>query len=203
MTQIFPILITCPICEHEFEIYQLASTNQMGSPDLDLRPPEMARSTMDTWTHECPKCGYVASDFNQTPEITPEFVEKDEYKSCDDLNFKSHQSEIFYRQYMISDDNEEKFYSLLHCAWACDDVNDEKNSLLMRNKCLDYIDFLKASDDMMLVKADLMRRSNHFDELVKEYSTKSFENDIYNRICDFQIEKALKKDNGCYAIEDI
>ena len=51
MTQIFPILITCPICEHEFEIYQLASTNQMGSPDLDLRPPEMARSTMDTWTH--------------------------------------------------------------------------------------------------------------------------------------------------------
>lgn len=104
---------------------------------------------------------------------------------------------------MILDDNEEKFYSLLHCAWACDDVNDEKNSLLMRNKCLDYIDFLKVSDDMMLVKADLMRRSNHFDELVKEYSTKSFENDIYNRICDFQIEKALKKDNGCYAIEDI
>lgn len=73
----------------------------------------------------------------------------------------------------------------------------------MRNKCLDYIDFLKVSDDIMLVKADLMRRSNHFDELVKEYSTKSFENDIYNRICDFQIEKALKKDNGCYAIEDI
>ena len=106
MTQIFPILTTCPICENEFEIIQLASTNQMGSPDLDLRPPEMARSTMDTWTHECPKCGYVASDFNQTPEITPEFVEKDEYKSCDDLNFKSHQSEIFYRQYMISDDNE-------------------------------------------------------------------------------------------------
>lgn len=37
MTQIFPTLTTCPICENEFEIIQLASTNQMGSPDLDLR----------------------------------------------------------------------------------------------------------------------------------------------------------------------
>ncbi len=203
MTQIFPILVTCPICEKDFEIFTLASTNHMGSPDLDLRPPEMARSTMNTWTHECPKCGYVASDFNKTPEITKEFLENDKYKSCDNLNFKGHQSEIFYRQFMISNDSEEKFYSLLHCAWACDDECDEKNSVLIRNKCLEYIDFLEKSDDIILLKADLMRRSKHFDEMIKEYSTKSFKNDLYNRICDFQLEKALKMDNGCYTIEDI
>ena len=75
MTQIFPSKITCPICENDFEIYLLASTNQMGAPDLDLRPPEMARSTMNTWTYECPHCSYVSADFDQTPEIKKEFLE--------------------------------------------------------------------------------------------------------------------------------
>lgn len=203
MTMIYPTMIKCPICENEFEIYELASTNHMGSPDLDLRPPEMARSTMDAWTHECIKCGYVSSDFEKTPEITEEFLQNDKYKSCDDLNFKNHLSEIFYRQHMISNNVKEKFYSLLYCAWACDDEYDEKNAVLMRNKCLDEIDFLDLDDDMKIIKADLMRRSNRFDDVIREFSTISFEEDIYNRICDFQVEKALKRDNGCYKIEDV
>ena len=203
MTQIFPSKITCPICENDFEIYLLASTNQMGAPDLDLRPPEMARSTMNTWTYECPHCSYVSADFDQTPEIKKEFLESDLYKTCDNLNFKNHLSEVFYRQYLISSDIKERFYSLLHCAWACDDAQDEKNAILMRNMCLDYVDLLDANDDMIILKADLLRRSNHFDELIKEYSTKSFKEDIYNKICDFQVEKALKKDNRCYTIEDV
>jgi hypothetical protein len=37
------------------------STNAFGSPDLDLRPPEMKRSTMSCWVQECPHCGYCAS----------------------------------------------------------------------------------------------------------------------------------------------
>lgn len=203
MTQIFPTKITCPICEKDFEIYFLASTNRMGSPDLDLRPPEMERSTMDMWVQECPHCGYVSSDFEKTPEIKKEFLKTNSYESCDYLDFKSHQSEIFYRQYLLSNDIEEKFNSLLYCAWACDDANDEKNAVLIRNKCLDYIDLLDVNDDMIILKADLMRRSNHFEDLIKEYSTKSFENDIYNKICDFQVKKALKKDNTCYTVEDI
>ena len=203
MTQIFPATITCPICKNDFEIYMLASTNQMGAPDLDLRPPEMARSTMNTWTHECPHCTYVSSDFEKTPEIKMDFLETDIYRNCDNLNFKSHQSEIFYRQYLLSLDIKERFYALLHCAWACDDAQDEKNAFLMRNMCLDYVDLLEKNDDLIIMKADIMRRSNHFDDLIIEYSTKSFENDIHNKICDFQLEKALKKDNGCYTVEDI
>ena len=73
----------------------------------------------------------------------------------------------------------------------------------MRNMCLDYVGLLEKNDDMILMKADIMRRSNHFEDLIKEYSTKSFEEDIYNKICDFQIEKAIKKDNKCYTIEDV
>lgn len=36
----------CAVCGKESEQITLASTNTFGSPDLDLRPPEMKRSTM-------------------------------------------------------------------------------------------------------------------------------------------------------------
>ena len=32
------------------------------APDLDLRPGEALRSTMDRWLQQCPHCGYAAPD---------------------------------------------------------------------------------------------------------------------------------------------
>lgn len=203
MTMIIPEPVKCPICKNDFEINILASTNMMCSPDLDLRPGEMQRSTMNTWIHECPNCGYVASDFNETPEVTKDFIQSDSYKNCDNHEFKHHLAKRFYRQYLISNDNKEKYYSLLHCAWACDDRDDLENSILIRRKCLEYLDSLDLNDDILLQRADILRRSNQFDTLIEEYSTRSFPEDIYNKICTFQVEKAIQKDNGCYTVEDV
>ncbi len=196
------VKLNCPICKNEVEINMLMSTNMFGAPDLDLIPPEMRRSTMDTWVHECPQCGYVASDFKKTPEITEDFLKSDSYKNCDFHEFKNPLSERFYHQYMISSENEEKFYALLHCAWACDDRNDEENAVLIRKKSLEYMDFLDLNDDMMIQRADLLRRSNQFEKVIDEYCAKSFDQDIYNRVCSFEVEKAMQKDNACYTVED-
>ena len=40
---------TCAICGGRSKQTVVASTNARGSPDLDLRPPEMQRSTMPYW----------------------------------------------------------------------------------------------------------------------------------------------------------
>lgn len=203
MTTIMPQPVKCPVCENEFEIFVLGSTNAWGAPDLDLRPPEMQRSTMNQWVHECPNCGYVTSDFNISAEITSDFLKSDSYKSCDDLNFKHSLAERFYRQHLIASDNADKFYALLHCVWVCDDTGDEKNAEFIRTKCLEYMDQFELNDDNLIQRADLLRRSGQFERVIEEYSTKTFEEDIYNKLCSFEVEKAIQKDTSCYTVEDV
>ena len=98
MTMIEPKEVKCPICNTIFEIYLLMSTNSMGSPDLDLRPPEMQRSTMDSWVHECPGCGYASVDFDLKPSVTREFIESESYQSCDALILKI----LFLKDFIVS-----------------------------------------------------------------------------------------------------
>ena len=203
MTMMIPEPVKCPICKNDFEINLLMSTNTCGAPDLDLRPAEMQRSTMDTWVYECPHCGYVATDFDKTPEITQEFLQSDSYKTCDSHEFNHPLAERFYRQYLISNDNNEKFHSLLFCAWVCDDMDDVENAVLMRRKSLEYMDQLDFNDDLLIQKADILRRSNQFDKVIEQYSTKTFDQEIYNQICSFQVEKAIRHDNKCYTVEDV
>ena len=203
MTTIDIESVNCPICKKDFEIRVILSTNCFNPPDLDLRPGEMQRSTMDTWTQECPYCGYVASNFDIKPTVTRKFIESDKYLSCDNTDFKNKLSEIFYRQYLIADDDVEKFNALLFCAWACDDAEDEDNAISVREKCLKYIDSLDSNDDMLLRKADILRRSKHFDELIEEFSDKKFDGEIYSQICSFQIQNAMEKDNKCYTVKDV
>jgi hypothetical protein len=61
------IPVTCCNCGVASMQQTLASTNQFGSADLDLRPPEMLRSTMSAWVQACPNCGYVAEEIGVEP----------------------------------------------------------------------------------------------------------------------------------------
>src|SRR5262245_66304931 len=62
MTSYHPRQVTCSVCGTSSRQDILTSTNIVGSPDLDLRPPEMKRSTMDAWLQECPNCGFVSGN---------------------------------------------------------------------------------------------------------------------------------------------
>jgi hypothetical protein len=59
--------VTCDICKSESIQVILTSTSDFGSPDLDLRPPRLRRSTMKSWIQCCPDCGYVASEIGEAP----------------------------------------------------------------------------------------------------------------------------------------
>lgn len=202
MTMIKPIEVKCPICNTCFEIYILMSTNSMGSPDLDLRPPEMQRSTMNSWIHECPSCGYAADDFDQKPSVTRAFIESETYQSCDSIDFKNPLSKRFYRQHLIESENLKKFYMLLYCAWTCDDRNDVENAVLIRTKCLETLKNLDLDETLEIQRADILRRSGNFAQVISEYENRSFKEEILNPIKDFQIKKALLEDDGCYTVED-
>ncbi len=67
MTTFMDETVTCYICKISSDQTILASTIDLGSPDLDLRPPRLRRFTMNTWIQCCPHCGYVAAEIGETP----------------------------------------------------------------------------------------------------------------------------------------
>lgn len=200
----------CSVCGEESTQTVIMSTNTLGgSPDLDLRPPEMMRSTMGWWIQRCPHCGYVADDLTDLSTVTRQWLEHEAYTSCNGHSFKSELAEMFYKSYLIhtADGNAEKaFFAALHGAWACDDEGAAEEAIHCRECALAELEKLIAAqmhlETCLVVKTDLLRRTGQFDRLIAEYTGKRFWNTLIDRVVEFQIEKAKQKDTGCYRITD-
>jgi hypothetical protein len=200
----------CAVCTETSPQSVLTSTSTLGYPDLDLRPSEMRRSSMFTWLQECPHCGYVAVDIEDELDVSSDFLKSDEYLACGGYEFKSDLARRFFKHSIISrvrGDCRSRFFSLLHCAWKCDDAGDGL-SVEMRKLALRSIDKFDAmnddeKDNLKLIEADLLRRSLQFDELIREFGDVTFEDELKNDAIAFQLELASRKDSACYTIEDI
>lgn len=122
MTMMFPQFFKCAVCGSEHKFLELASTNQFGAPDLDFRPPEMARSTIGEWVHECPTCGYVAPSISDDPgKVTREYLQSAEYRGCDGLQFASELAARFYRfskNCLLNGELSDAYEGLIYAAWA-------------------------------------------------------------------------------------
>ena len=197
----------CSICGKKSEFFVMMSTSSFGSPDLDLRPPELQRSTMCYWIQECPECGYVAADISEKakPEITREWLESDEYTSCYGIKFESDLATRFFKHCINSlrvEDFEEAFYAVLHAAWACDDEFDFDNAKKCREIAIRLTSKIELDENLSVMKADLLRRSGNFDRLIKEYSSVKYSNEDLNQIIEFELKKAHEKDDNCYTVDE-
>ncbi len=199
----------CAVCGKKSIQEGIASTNEFGSRDLDLRPAEMMRSTMKWWLEECPYCGYVANDLSEKTVIIKDWLKNNRYSSCDNRNFANTLVEKFYKYFlinMINNNHKSAFYAVLHAAWACDDEEDVYNAMYCRQKALELSKFVVDNDEketLLLMRADLLRRTRQFDLLVKEYEGQIFSDELLNKIATFQVEKAKKQDTACYKVADV
>ena len=209
----------CAVCGNESSYRVITSTNAFGPSDLDLRPPEMQRSTMPLWVQECRNCGYVASEISDSCDVSPDFLKSEEYLTCEGRNFESDLAARFYKVHMIEMKRENivgGFYAVLHASWSCDDVNDTENAKICREKAASLaseILAVKSMDDserasLTLMRADILRRAGHFREVISEYSAMKFKDDgrnnpdVMNAIVKFQVERARANDTKCYTVED-
>lgn len=210
MTTIDDVNVKCSVCDNTVEQTMIMSTSQFGYKDLDTRPSEMYRSTIGMWINECPRCGYVASSVDEELTIDENYLNTEEYKTCDHIDFKSLIAPMFYKQYLIEkkkSEDIEAFYAMLHCAWACDDVGDSSNSKLTRKIAVELVDKIINIPDiktngLILMKADLLRRSGEFEELIKQYEDLTLDDEYLNKILRFQVEKARQKDDACYTLKE-
>ena len=210
MTTITEFEKKCAVCGKTSEQKVIMSTSTWGYPDLDLRPAEMQRSSMFAWLDECPHCGYVAANIENELHAPAHILKTDAYLTCEGNDFKSDLAKMFYRRYMISqaeNDHDSEFNSLLRCAWTCDDNKDEL-AIKVRKTALNSIDKVTCKSEneknnLKLIKADLLRRTGQFDEVIDGFKDVIFEDKMLNDISSFQIDLAMKKDMECHAIEEV
>lgn len=212
MTTRMPMKCKCAICGSTNEYMMIASTNTFGGgPDLDLRPAEMRRSTMPFWVQECPKCGYISAKVSDPSCVTRKWLRSEKYLTCDGIAFVSDLAGRFYKYYLINleDDNlEDAFFAVLHAAWACDDEKDEINARRCRELAIPLATKLieghhHNKDNIMLVRADLMRRAGQFEPMINIYASVKFHEELLNQILRFEVEKAKEKDTACYRVENV
>lgn len=187
---------TCALCGQSSEHLVLGSTNAFGSPDLDLRPPEMRRSTMEQWIEECPHCGYAFKTIEEkvtgidTPQRLFEHVEEtpasqlwrrlsDEYRSVSDRTSRPEHNLV--RRFLtaskvaeIAGSADDAAHYALCAAWAADDYNDQATARICRDLAADFFRAIWLETDRpsesRTVNAtrltDVLRRAKHWDEAV-------------------------------------
>ena len=225
MTTMFEQSRKCAVCGEVETFYEIGSTNSFGSPDLDLRPPQMQRGTMGEWIQQCPACGYVSGTIENDPgKVTEKWLKSKAYTRSDGIEFMSGLADQFYKFYKVSllnDEPERAFFALLHAAWACDDSEDTVNAVRCRSMAIPLLnqvteglasgqgdpeeddcgDDSDKKDNLLLIKADLLRRSGQFETLLSEYASCQFSNEIMNKVLAFQLAKAAEKDTACYTVQ--
>lgn len=200
---------TCAVCgvTHRYRI--LTSTNAFGSPDLDLRPPQMRRSTMPLWVQECPSCGYTAEDVSDPMQIPRAFLDSAEYRTCGGIRFEDPLAGRFFRQHLIllrEQKHFKAFLAMLHAAWVCDDADDAESAVRCRDIAAELLEMYilpaERREEHLLLYADVLRRAGHFDKLIDKLSGAGLDNELHRKILDFECVLAEKKDAACYTVED-
>ena len=79
MTTLYKDKTECPNCNDEVEYTDLMSTNSMGYPDLDLRPPPMQRDTLHTYIKVCHSCGCRFAKIYPKELFRDEIIKSPEY----------------------------------------------------------------------------------------------------------------------------
>ena len=215
MTTMYKENITCAVCGSQSLHTFLGSTNAFGSQDMDTRPPEMKRSTMDTWVQECPGCSYCAGDISALLDGAKENIIRPEYQfmrsdqSIGELARRFGSSSLLHEW---SDELIQSGWDSLHAAWDCDDYRNRDKAILFRKRAYSLFSRARASGQSIadqagideLLLADICRRAGKMaeaeqlcmigiDKTNEEFIKKLFAAEIY----------WLKaQDSSCHTVEE-
>lgn len=215
VTTIFPIEVRCACCGHQSRHLVMGSTNQMGSPDLDLRPPEMERSTMDCWLQECEMCHYTAPDLKAAPPAQAKYiVASAAYGAV--LNDSQYPglARRFLAYALLMDHSADQAAGLarLHAAWVCDDAGLGPQAIRCRSEAAQTLLRTKPFEDSSeaiargTIVVDVLRRARLFDQAEKErvdLLALDSASGIVRDVLEFEGELIRQQDDVRYTVADI
>lgn len=183
MTKIVAENVPCFVCGKSSEQRVIHSTNQLGAPDLDGRPSEMARSTMPYWVQNCPHCGYCAANLARGHESARDTVKSPAYQAQLHAPDTPSLANGFLCAAMLAGAARrlpDAVQHRLHAAWVADDSGQNELARQYRSAAVDALlsrrEALKAwqsggadwkgSEAVFLV--DVLRRAGRFTEALRE-----------------------------------
>ncbi len=215
MTLVFDSEKKCSVCGNPSVQYDIVSTNSFGSPDLDTRPPEMERSTIDYWVQRCPQCGYCSSAIDKKIEGSEKIITEGGYKDIlSDKNFSALANSFRAKAYLYErlENNTNSAWAMIHAAWVCDGEKSKDSASQCRLKAFKLIQKVTDNGELMIkqaggtyaLSADLLRRSGMYEQ-ASEVITKGFNSNPADIILQLlKVEKLLveNKNDLCYTMED-
>lgn len=206
----------CALCGEKNEVIMLGSSNTFGgSPDLDTRPAEMLRSTINVWIHICSSCGFCAPDISKRIEKSSELVRTDLYQQQLNSTEFPKLANAFLCYSLIQEnagDYAGAGWSCVHASWVCDDTNSEEAAQKCRKKAIGL--FQKAKENSQVIDEeastaeiliiDLLRRSRQFELALKTCDENLKKNPEKSILDVLKYEKILikNKDSACHTIEE-
>jgi|GEM_PF-123201 len=201
---------SCLVCGHTSEFVTITSTSSFGSPDLDFRPPDLARSTMRFWVQRCPRCGYCAPHVSNGSEQAREIVSSESYmRQLQDAGYPSPANSFLCCAIIRKRTGHyvEAARIALCAAWVCDD---DAPSLAAgcRRRAIDLLRTAQehgsvASEDTdghEAILADLLRRTGQFVEamaLCNNRLRRGVPSPLRN-LFRYQRELAARQDSACH-----
>jgi hypothetical protein len=222
MTTLEQIPVDCGLCGTPSQQQTIGSTSRFGSADLDLRPPELERSTLAWWSARCPECGFVSGTDLTLPNGATEdavraAVESDAYRAASaDPELPQVARDAVCRAVVanaIGDDRAAVRY-VMWAAWACDDGDASPAAAGLRLEAVGRIRRLHADGKSLfeenadvadrIVVCDLFRRAGRHRDALEEASA-AFGLDAPDelvRILHFQAELAWRGDQVAHSLAE-
>jgi hypothetical protein len=163
------------VCGTAATISTILSTNASGSPGLDTRPPEMRRSTISSWVHECAACGCCAYDLADPPPGAADAVHSDTYQRLrrdEAVPELARRFSCAAHLHEAAQQHARAFWACLHAAWACDDRQAGDAAAVCRDRALECATRARTANQPLLAPAqaesllvaDVLRRTRRFDD---------------------------------------
>ena len=165
--------ISCALCGEPVRVTAAPTTNPIGSPDLDARPPDPARSALPLRVQCCPSCGYCARDLATATPESREAVDEDEYVAVledESLPAKAREFLCLARLDGAAGRFDDAFWSTLSAAWVADDADHADAADRCRALALAALRMARAAGRRPggdtgvqdVVEVDLLRRMGEF-----------------------------------------
>lgn len=125
------------------------------APDLDMRPGEPARSTLEQWLRVCRRCGTAAPDLADLPPAARDLAPT---LQADPSPFLRHAALCG-----ALGDATGRAEAILQAAWAADDAGDDATAAALRRRVAGLWAGVPATETR-LRRLDVLRRSGDWEE---------------------------------------
>lgn len=170
------------------------------APDLDLRPGEPTRGTLENWLQTCPGCGAVAPDLSRLYGTASAIVASPAYRLVDGPDYAL----AFLRWAALclaAGDARHAGEGFLQAAWAADDAGDAANATRWRRQAAQAW-AQTESFELALRQIDALRRAGDFAQAEAAANRLAAQqpDDGTAQILAFQRARILAQDTGRHSI---